>query len=203
MNRIDTIVSLINDNDLVADIGCDQVEVGIKLAKRGIKSIASDISDNVIKKSKGKVKTLGLEDYIDLRTSNGLNKINDNEVNTLVIAGMGAYTIIDILNTNKRFNKIITISNNHNDLLRSKMNEYSYKVKEEVIVKESNIYYNVIVFISGKKKYTEEELLLGFNHKDLNMFNEWKNYLLNKYTIINRESKGNNLEAKQILKYLE
>ncbi len=203
MNRIDTIVSLINDNDLVADIGCDQVEVGIKLAKRGIKSIASDISDNVIKKAKEKVKTLGLEDYIDLRTSNGLNKINDNEVNTLVIAGMGAYTIIDILNTNKRFNKIITISNNHNDLLRSKMNEYSYKVKEEVIVKESNIYYNVIVFISGKKKYTEEELLLGFNHKDLNMFNEWKNYLLNKYTIINRESKGNNLEAKQILKYLE
>ena len=203
MNRIDTIVSLINDNDLVADIGCDQVEVGIKLAKRGIKSIASDISDNVIKKAKEKVKTLGLEDYIDLRTSNGLNKINDNEVNTLVIAGMGAYTIIDILNTNKRFNKIITISNNHNDLLRSKMNEYSYKVKEEVIVKESNIYYNVIVFIPGKKKYTEEELLLGFNHKDLNMFNEWKNYLLNKYTIINRESKGNNLEAKQILKYLE
>ena len=117
MNRIDTIVSLINDNDLVADIGCDQVEVGIKLAKRGIKSIASDISDNVIKKAKEKVKTLGLEDYIDLRTSNGLNKINDNEVNTLVIAGMGAYTIIDILNTNKRFNKIITISNNHNDLI--------------------------------------------------------------------------------------
>ncbi len=204
MNRIDAIVSNISNDDLVADIGCDQVEVGIMLAKKGIKSIGSDISKNVIENAKNKIKILNLENYIDLRVGNGLDTIKENESNTLVLAGMGAYTIIEILsNTKLRFNKIITISNNNNDELRIKMNSLNYRVLNETIIKEKNIYYNLIVFVQGKYDYNEFELLFGLNHTNEDMYNEYLEYLLKKAKNIKENSKEKNTKINKILKYLE
>ena len=135
MNRIESIVSFINKNDLVVDVGCDQAEASILLAKNNIKSIASDISNKVIEKAKEKVSRLNFESLIDLRVSNGLEKICKNEADTLVLAGMGAYTIIEILNNTKlKFKKIITISNNNNDMLRIEMNNLNYKIDSDLII---------------------------------------------------------------------
>ena len=89
MNRIEAVCSFINDNDLVVDVGCDQVEVGILLSKRNIKSIASDISEKVVASAKKKINKLNLNDYINLRVSDGLNNIKEGEANTLILAGMG------------------------------------------------------------------------------------------------------------------
>lgn len=202
MNRIETIVSLITSNDKVADIGCDQVEVGIMLAKKGIKSIASDISIKVIEKAKEKINALNLDSFIGLRVSDGLKNIKEEEANALVIAGMGTYTILSILDTNKRFNKIITISNNKHDVLRYKMNELNYKVDYEIIIREKDIYYNLILFIPGNKEYNEEELLLGTNHKDILMYKEWKEYLLSKYMDIEKNSKDKNNKINNMIKIL-
>lgn len=202
MNRIETIVSLITSNDKVADIGCDQVEVGIMLAKKGIKSIASDISIKVIEKAKEKINALNLDSFIGLRVSDGLKNIKEEEANALVIAGMGTYTILSILDTNKRFNKIITISNNKHDVLRYKMNKLNYKVDYEIIIREKDIYYNLILFIPGNKEYNEEELLLGTNHKDILMYKEWKEYLLSKYMDIEKNSKDKNNKINNMIKIL-
>lgn len=203
MNRIESICSFINDNDLVVDVGCDQVEVGILLSKRNIKSIASDISENVVKSAKDKINKLNLNDYIDLRVSDGLNNIKDKEANTLVLAGMGTHTILEILNnTNLRFNKIITISNNYHDILRSEMNKLNYKVSEELIIYENNKYYNLIVFTPGNRKYIEKELLLGLNHKDKDMYNKYLDYLKNKYLKIQKESNNRNIKVNKILEYI-
>ena len=203
MNRIEAIVSNIDSNDKVADIGCDQVEVGIMLAKKGIKSIASDISINVISKAKEKINSLNLEEFIDLRVGNGIETIIDTNTDTLVLAGMGTFTILEILSMyDKRFNKIITISNNNHDILRTKMNDMNYMVSKETIIKEKNIYYNLIVFTPGNKEYTEEELLLGTCHSDIDMYKEWIIYLKDKYNSIKKNSKDKNDKIDKILYYL-
>ena len=44
MNRIEALYSFINEEDMVVDVGCDQAKLGLMLAKRGQKSIASDRS---------------------------------------------------------------------------------------------------------------------------------------------------------------
>ncbi len=204
MNRIEAICSFIDDNDLVVDVGCDQVEVGILLSKRNIRSIASDISEKVVASAKEKINKLNLNDYIDLRLSNGLNNIKEDEANTLVLAGMGTYTIIDILKkTNLRFNKIITVSNNYHDRLRCEMNKFNYIVSDELIVYENKKYYNLIVFKEGKRKYTEKELLLGLNHKDKIMYNKYLNYLKNKYLEIQKSSNNQNIKANKIIQYID
>lgn len=204
MNRIEAIVSNITSKDKVVDIGCDQVEVGVLLAKNGIKSIASDISKNVVDSARIKISNLNLDKYIDLRQGNGLESINENESDTLVVAGMGALTIIDILsNTNLKFKKIISISNNNHDILREKMNDLNYIVSKEMIIKEKRIYYNLILFIPGNKKYQEKEILIGLNFIEDDIYHEWKQKLINKYKDIQIQSNYKNSKINKIIKYLE
>ena len=189
MNRIEAIYSFINLQDKVVDVGCDQAKLSLLLSKRNQSSIACDISINVINRAKENINS----QLIDLRVSNGLSNVKKGEADTLVLSGMGTYTILDILNnTNLRFNKIITISNNYHDTLRKKMNELNYKVSEELIIKENNKYYNLILFTEGNKSYSEEELLLGTNHKDKKMYIEYLKYLLEKYNKIKESSKNKN-----------
>lgn len=203
MNRIETIYSFIDLDDTVVDVGCDQAKLGILLAKRNQKSIASDISEKVIEKASLDIKKLGLDNLIDLRVSNGLSSIKEGEADTLVLSGMGTHTILEILkNTNLRFKKIITISNNYHDILREKMNELNYIVETEQIIKENNKYYNLILFVSGNKKYTKEELILGLNHKDKEKYKEYLNYLLNKYNKIKETSKDKNKKIDEMISLL-
>ncbi len=204
MNRIEAIYSFIDLKDRVVDVGCDQAKLGILLAKRNQKSIASDISPKVIERASLDIRKLGLDNLIDLRVSNGLQNIKKNEADTLVLSGMGTHTILEILNSTKlRFNKIITISNNYHDILRDKMNELNYKVDKELIIKENNKYYNLILFTEGTKDYSQKELLLGLNQVDNKQYNEYLNHLLKKYKTIKESSKDKNIKIDEMITLIE
>ncbi len=200
MNRIEALYSFINEEDMVVDVGCDQAKLGLMLAKRGQKSIASDRSINVIDRARH---DLGRNKYIDLRVSDGLENIKAGEADTLVLAGMGTHTMLEILNnTSLKFKKIITISNNYHNILREKMNDLNYKVDSELIVEDMGKFYNLIVFIPGNSEYTERELLLGLNHVDQNMYKKYINFLKNKYNNIKETSKDKNEKVDKILEHI-
>ncbi len=204
MNRIEAIYSFIDLKDRVVDVGCDQAKLGILLAKRNQKSIASDISPKVIERASLDIRKLGLDNLIDLRVSNGLQNIKEAEADTLVLSGMGTHTILEILNNTKlKFNKIITISNNYHDILRDKMNELNYKVDKELIIKENNKYYNLILFTEGTKKYSQKEILLGLNQVDSKQYNEYLNHLLKKYKTIKESSKDKNIKIDEMITLIE
>ena len=192
MNRIEALCSYIENEDKVVDVGCDQAKLGIMLAGRGINSIASDVSVHVINRAKLTIEKLNLEDKVKLIVSDGLACVNE-DVDTLVMAGMGTTTMLDILNnTDLKFKKIITISNNHHDILRFNLNKLGYCVYEEMVINENGKYYNLIVFKEGNYDYSEKELLLGLNHKNKELYHEYLNYLLNKYEKIKLSSKDKN-----------
>lgn len=204
MNRIEAIYSFIDLKDRVVDVGCDQAKLGILLAKRNQKSIASDISPKVIERASLDIRKLGLDNLIDLRVSNGLQNIKEAEADTLVLSGMGTHTILEILdNTKLKFNKIITISNNYHNILRDKMNELNYKVDKELIIKENNKYYNLILFTEGTKKYSQKEILLGLNQVDSKQYNKYLNHLLKKYKTIKESSKDKNIKIDEMITLIE
>lgn len=183
MTRLEKISSYISDNEKVLDVGCDQALLSKILAKRKIYSIASDLRPNIIKNAKKNLTPLEKE-YITFSVSNGVPTIL-NEEYTLVLSGMGAHTILDILkNSNYRFNKIITISNNNHDILRTEMSKLNYYVLEEVIIKEKGKFYNLIVFDNVKRDYSKEQILVGINHKNKELLKEKNDYLIKKYTSI-------------------
>ncbi len=183
MTRLEKISSYISDNEKVLDVGCDQALLSKILAKRKIYSIASDLRPNIIENAKKNLTPLEKE-YITFSVSNGVPTIL-NEEYTLVLSGMGAHTILDILkNSNYRFNKIITISNNNNDILRTEMSKLNYYVLEEEIIKEKGKFYNLIVFDNVKRDYSKEQILVGINHKNKELLKEKNDYLIKKYISI-------------------
>lgn len=181
MTRIKKISSYIEDNEKVIDVGCDQALLSKLLAKRHIYSIASDVVDSIIERASENL-TLEEKKYIDFRVGSGVT-LNENEIDyTLVTAGMGTYTILDIVKNSKvRFNKIITISNNHHETLRREMMKIGYFIKLEEIVKEKGKLYNMIIFDTIEREFTNVELIVGYNHQNIELLKERNNLLINKY----------------------
>ena len=164
--RLLAIANLIDDNSKVADIGCDHGLVSIYLAmnKQNISIIASDINQNALDNAIKNINKYHLEDKIKVCLSNGLDNIND-EIDTIIISGMGGHTIVDILTNNQEklntVNNIIIQSNNDIEYVRRKIVKLGYYISKEKLILDKNIYYTVILFTKGKKKYTNKEYYFG------------------------------------------
>ena len=166
-NRLKEIASFIPDNVKMVDIGCDHALLDIYLYKnrKNIKIIASDINENALEQAKKNIKKYKLDKFIETRLSNGLDNINSNEIDTIVISGMGSHTIVGILRMNQKkiinVDNIIIQSNNHIDFLRERIIELNYYIDSEKLVKDNNIIYTIISFKKGKEKYNKKEIYFG------------------------------------------
>ena len=158
--RLDEIANLINNEEII-DIGCDHALLDIYLTlHKNIKCIASDISEKVLEKARFNVKKYELEDKIEIVKSNGLENI-ELKNQTIVIAGMGTHTILDILKDKQINNSLLICSNNDYELLRRKICEKKYYIKEEKAVYDNKHWYIIIRFEKGNKKYTKLDYKIG------------------------------------------
>lgn len=92
-------VSMVPAGARVADIGCDHGYASIWLvneqAARTV--IALDINEGPLTRAREHVRQAGLETKIACRRSDGAEKLEPGEVDTLMIAGMGGLLMIRIL----------------------------------------------------------------------------------------------------------
>ena len=165
--RLEVISSFVEDNSRVIDIGCDHGLLSIYLVNKykNIKVIASDINRNALDTAINNIKKEELDSRIETRLGNGLDVVNSDEIDTIVIAGMGANTIVGILKYAPdklvNVNNIIIQSNTDLYFLRKNVTKMGYYIEDEVLVEDKNIIYTVIKFSKGKKKYNYKELYLG------------------------------------------
>ena len=102
--RLEAISSLVPINSNIIDIGCDHALLDIYLYQKKIsnKIIASDINANALNNAKENIKKNNLNDYIETRLGNGLDTLNkEDNIDTIIISGIGAHTIVGILKNNK------------------------------------------------------------------------------------------------------
>lgn len=165
--RLETVASFIEDNSKVIDIGCDHGLLSIYLREKypNIKVIASDINKNALSSAVNNIKEAGLEDKIETRLGSGLEVVSAGEIDTVVIAGMGANTIVGMLKYSKdklvNVSSIIIQSNTDLYFLRKSIVDIGYHIDNEMLVEDKGIIYTVIKFTKGKKRYTYKELYLG------------------------------------------
>ena len=165
--RLETISNYVNDNSNIVDIGCDHGLLDIYLIqnKTNINIIASEINKNALNNAKNNIKKYKLNNKIKTILSDGLDNINTNNIDTIIIAGMGAHTIVGILHKNikkiKNIKQLIIQSNNDIDFLRKKIIELGYYIKEEKLIKEKNQIYTIILFNKGHKFYTKKQIFFG------------------------------------------
>lgn len=163
--RLKTIASFIEQEDRVADIGCDHAYLSIYLVQNKMcqSVIASDINSNALENAIQNIKKEKLEKKIPVVLSDGLENISQNEVDTLVLSGMGTTTILHILKDvcQDKIKKIIVQSNNDLYKLRKKMKEYGYFLQQEAIVYEGKHYYCIGKYEQKPKVLKKVEFYFG------------------------------------------
>mgnify|MGYP000342813769 FL=1 len=164
--RLSSLTKFVNYNDKIIDIGCDHALLDIFLVKNDlVKSIiASDINVQALNSGIKNIENEGLSDKISARLGDGLNVLTDKDnIDTVIISGMGTNTIMGILNNDhlKDINKLIIQSNNDHTMLRKYVTKLGFFIKSEEYFQDNKKNYINIVFVRGNKKYSKLDLTYG------------------------------------------
>ena len=165
--RLEAVSSYVKDDSKIIDIGCDHAFLDIYLYKNrnNIKIIASDVNEKALQNAKANIHKYNLDNKIDTRLGSGLTVLNDEDIDTIILAGMGSFTMLKILNHDllkkTSIKQIIVQSNTDLYLLRKEVIKKGFYIKNEQVIKENNLYYVIINFERGKRKYSKKELYLG------------------------------------------
>ena len=194
--RLKVVLDYIENDDIVADIGCDHGYLGIACIEKGIKFVQLiDNKEGPLSSAKANLKNYDSSKY-DLTLSDGLDLIN-NLVNTVVICGMGGELIVDIINNHldivKNMKKVIVQANTKINYLRKYLSEHSLKIVDESIVEDMDKIYEIIVFTYEEcsEKLDDFDILFGpclrkekntvFIKKWTERLNEYNRILSNSY----------------------
>lgn len=166
--RLNKIASLVPQGTVVADIGTDHAYIPVYCVLNGIcpKAIAMDINEGPLDNARDTVNTYGVSDLVELRLSNGMEKLCAREAGTVVIAGMGGLLIKSILERHIDRLSEGTILILQPMLAPKELREYLYKsgnaVIGEYLAKEGDKIYNIITARVGlKDSFTLNDLVVG------------------------------------------
>ena len=157
-NRLKLVASFVDDNSYVIDVGCDHAFLSIFLVKTkdNVKVIASDVNEGPLEGARKNIKLYNLEDKIEIKLGDGIKTINE-DVDTIIISGLGGETIIDILKENisllKNIKTIILSPHSAVYETRKEITSLGFKIENEIFTYDQNKPYNIIKFVKGKEIY--------------------------------------------------
>jgi len=164
--RLKKITEFVSSADNLIDIGCDHALLDIYLVKNRIidECYVSDINPKALNNAILNIKNFKLTKVIHPILGNGLEAINDPKLDTIIISGLGSYTIIDILKNKtklKSITKIIIQANNNHEELRKFIPKIGFYIKDESVTLDNNKYYITMLLKKGYQKYNYQDLLYG------------------------------------------
>ena len=194
--RLMSCAEFVRENSKIADVGTDHAYLPIYLIKTGKiqHAIASDIRKGPLLNAEKNLDKYHLLDKVDLRLSDGLEKIKKEEVDDIIIAGMGGEIIVNILSKVdwiKDINKRLILQPMS---MEEKVRKFLYKEKfkiigEKITISENKI-YNVMCAEFCGKDYEITELYPYIGFLENNLTEETKIYINKKINSLKNQSKG-------------
>lgn len=182
--RLQAVANLVSPCRCVADVGTDHGYIPIYLVEQGIcwKAFAMDVNRGPLCRAQEHIAEHGLESQIELRLSDGVNRLQAGECDTVVIAGMGGALTIKILEEGKAVIKSLKelILQPQSELLKVRryLAEQGYRIVEENMVQEDGKYYPMMRVINAQAEayhaieFRYGKLLLQEKHPVLRNFLE-------------------------------
>ncbi len=170
--RISALTYLIKADYPLIDIGTDHAYLPIALKQKGFQPIikAVDINEKPLVKAKRNIQEAALQnDNIELILSDGLENINLQGDETIVISGMGGFLISKILERSlhklKSSNHFILQPNWTWSHLRKWLAANGFPIYKEIIIKDRHKYYSTILTNYTGEIYaiSDTEAFIGFN----------------------------------------
>ncbi len=150
----------------IADIGTDHAYIPISLARNNKidYAIATDLRKGPLMIAKGNIEKYNLSDKIELRLGGGISVIEENEAESIIIAGMGGELITTILSDDEKKIRsakyLILQPMNSQDVLRKWLSENNFSIIKEDISIEGHKVYNLIIAKNGVPYNFENEFSL-------------------------------------------
>jgi tRNA (adenine22-N1)-methyltransferase len=147
--RLNFIIKNIENTSVLADIGTDHGYIPLHALKRGIcsKAIAVDINKEPLDKARLNAILEGMGEELEFRLGDGLKVLEKDEVEVIVIAGMGGNLIRDILEEQiEKVNsmKYLILQPAQNpEVLREYLYTNNYEIINEDLCLDENIYYEL------------------------------------------------------------
>ena len=144
--KLKTIASFIAKEDTVIDTCCDHAYLAIYLKQNNLcKDVyASDINPNALDVAKKNIATSRVN--ITTYLSDGFKNINNGNIDTAVIAGVGTNTVLDIIDgAPLSIKKYIISSNNNQDELRFSLYQRGLYIQEEKAILDKGKYYVIML----------------------------------------------------------
>lgn len=183
-DRLLKIASLVTKGKKVADIGTDHGYIPVYLLNKGDidYAILADVNKGPLENAKKEVRHNGLMDKVDLRLGSGIEVLEKNEVDEVIIAGMGGILISELLEAKKEvahsLDKLILQPMQAQNELRKYLLNNGYEIIDEVLVKEDFRLYEIIIAkYTSKNTQVEDEIFYEVGKKLI----ENKDPLLNEF----------------------
>lgn len=154
--RLRAVADLVPERAALADIGTDHAYLPACLLLEGkiSRAIAADLREGPLNRAKLTAQEYECGGGLSFRLCDGLSDIRPEEVDTIVIAGMGGETIAAILaaapwTRSRAYTLILQPMSAQNDLRRW-LWQQDYEIQQESIVCEGEKLYNILVVRYGE-----------------------------------------------------
>ena len=147
--RLSCCAELISKGCRVADIGCDHGYLGIYLLQNGYAHsiIAADVNEGPLQSAMRNAEKYGVRDKMRFYLSDGARNI-PRDFDTMVCAGMGADTIIHILEhalwLKTEQYRLVLQCQSKTPSLRAYLSDNGWQIAEEAIVRDGKFLYTVM-----------------------------------------------------------
>ena len=166
--RLATVAGLIPQGSDFVDIGTDHGYVPIWLLQNGrIRSaIAMDVNKGPLARAKENRDKYGFTDVMDIRLSNGFEKLKPGEGESVLIAGMGGPLMIRIIEEGRANASSIQtwVLQPQSEIpsVRRYLHEHGFVIVEEIMLKDEGKYYMAMKAVVGEaNSWTDLEYLFG------------------------------------------
>ena len=145
--RLLAAAGMVTKGNIVADVGCDHAYTSIYLCQAGIapKVIAMDVNKGPLVGAKAHVEEAGLSEHIDIRLSDGLQKLIPGEADTVLLCGMGGLLMIKILSdypqATASLKELILQPQSEVGEVRAFLHKQGYEITKEHMLKEDGKFY--------------------------------------------------------------
>lgn len=166
--RLETIGRMVPQGCTLADIGTDHAYLPVWLLQQGriTNAIAGDIAAGPCKAARTTIAMYGMGGRAEVRLGSGLEVLRPEEADCIAIAGMGASTMIDILEASPEVvasaRTMVLQPMAGAASLRRYLSTHGWKIVEEELVDDEPHFYEIIKAVHGASaSYTELECVVG------------------------------------------